>query len=62
MGLTGPLLKPDIKLDIFFPANPAIKEKLQSYFNDGNNLNTQALSLIIQRRFAPGTVQVLQPN
>lgn len=55
MGLTGPLLKPDIKLDIFFPANPAIKEKLQSYFNDGNNLNTQALSLIIQRRFAPGT-------
>jgi hypothetical protein len=55
MGLTGLLMKPDIKLDIFFPANPAIKEELQSYFNDGNNLNTQALSLIIQRRFAPGT-------
>lgn len=55
MGLTGLLMKPDIKLDIFFPANPAIKEELQSYFNDGNNLNTQSLSLIIQRRFAPGT-------
>ena len=55
MGLTGLLMKPDIKLDIFFPANPAIKEELQSYLNDGNNLNTQALSLIIQRRFAPGT-------
>jgi len=55
MGLTGLLMKPDIKLDIFFPANPAIKEELQSYFNDGNNMNTQALSLIIQRRFAPGT-------
>ncbi len=55
MGLTGLLLKPDIKLDIFFPANPAKKEEFQSYFNDGNNLNTQALSLIIQRRFAPGT-------
>lgn len=55
MGLTGLLMKPDIKLDIFFPANPAIKDELQSYFNDGNNLNTQALSLIIQRRFAPGT-------
>ena len=55
MGLTGLLMKPDIKLDIFFPANPAIKEELQSYFNDGNNLNTQALSLIIQRRFAPGS-------
>jgi hypothetical protein len=55
MGLTGLLLKPDIKLDIFFPANPAIKDELQSYFNDGNNLYTQALSLIVQRRFAPGT-------
>ncbi|GAB1463767.1 translocation/assembly module TamB domain-containing protein [Pedobacter sp.] len=55
MGLSGLLMKPDIKLDIFFPANPAIKDELQSYFNDGNNLNTQALSLIIQRRFAPGT-------
>ncbi|WP_225871371.1 translocation/assembly module TamB domain-containing protein [Pedobacter cryotolerans] len=57
MGLTGLLLQPDIKLDIFFPANPAKKEEFQSYFNDGNNLNTQALSLIIQRRFAPGTGQ-----
>lgn len=57
MGLTGLLMKPDIKLDIFFPANPAVKEELQAYFNDGNNLSTQALSLIIQRRFAPGTGQ-----
>lgn len=55
MGLSGLLLKPDIKLDIFFPANPAVKEELQAYFNDGNNLNKQALSLIIQRRFAPGS-------
>ena len=57
MGLSGSLLQPDIKLDIFFPANPAKKEEFQSYFNDGNNLNTQALSLIIQRRFAPGSGQ-----
>ncbi|MES2418545.1 MAG: translocation/assembly module TamB domain-containing protein [Bacteroidota bacterium] len=55
MGLSGLLLKPDIKLDIFFPASPAVKEELQAYFNDGNNLNTQALSLIIQRSFAPGS-------
>lgn len=55
MGLSGLLLKPDIKLDIFFPANPGIKEELQGYFNDINNLNRQAFSLIIQRRFAPGT-------
>ncbi|MEJ7560855.1 MAG: translocation/assembly module TamB domain-containing protein [Pedobacter sp.] len=55
MGLTGSLLKPDIKLDIFFPSNPAIKEEMQSYFNDDNNRNLQALSLIIRRSFAPGT-------
>ena len=55
MGLTGPLLKPEIKLDIFFPSNPAIKEEMQSYFSDDNNRNLQALSLIIRRSFAPGT-------
>lgn len=54
MGLSGLLLKPDIKLDIFFPSNPVIKEELQAYFNDLNNLNMQAFSLIIRRSFAPG--------
>lgn len=54
MGLTGLLLKPDIKLDIFFPSNPAVKEDLQAYFNDPNNLNLQAFSLIIRRSFSPG--------
>jgi hypothetical protein len=54
MGLSGLLLKPDIKLDIFFPSNPAVKEDLQSYFNDPNNLNLQAFSLIIRRSFSPG--------
>jgi hypothetical protein len=55
MGLSGLLLKPDIKLDIYFPSNPGIKEDFQAYFNDSNNLNLQALSLIIRRSFAPGT-------
>ncbi len=55
MGLTGLLLKPDIKLDVFFPSNPAIREEMQSYFNDDNNRNLQALSLIIRRSFAPGS-------
>jgi hypothetical protein len=55
MGLSGLLLKPDIKLDIFFPSNPGIKEEFQAYFNDSNNMNLQALSLIIRRSFAPGT-------
>ncbi|KLT63625.1 hypothetical protein AB669_21160 [Pedobacter sp. BMA] len=54
MGLTGLLLQPDIKLDINFPAQPAIKEELQTYFSDVNNLNLQAFSLIIRRSFAPG--------
>jgi len=54
MGLSGLLLKPDIKLDINFPSQPAIKEELQTYFSDQNNLNLQAFSLIIRRSFAPG--------
>ncbi|WP_412467490.1 translocation/assembly module TamB domain-containing protein [Pedobacter sp. KLB.chiD] len=54
MGLTGLLLKPDIKLDIDFPSQPSIKEELQTYFSDQNNLNLQAFSLIIRRSFAPG--------
>jgi hypothetical protein len=54
MGLTGLLLQPDIKLDINFPAQPSIKEELQTYLSDQNNLNLQAFSLIIRRSFAPG--------
>ncbi|MCY1512177.1 TamB, inner membrane protein subunit of TAM complex [compost metagenome] len=54
MSMDGTLLDPAPKLDIFFPANPAIKEELQAYFNDANNLYNQALSLILLRRFAPG--------
>ena len=55
MGLSGLLTQPDIKLDIFFPSNPSIKEELQAYFSDENNLNLQAFSLIIRRSFAPGS-------
>lgn len=55
MGLSGLLLKPEIKLDVFFPSNPSIKEELQAYFSDSNNLNLQAFSLIIRRSFAPGS-------
>ncbi len=55
MDLSGLLLKPDIKLDIFFPASPSVKEELQAYLSDGDNTKYQALSVIIQRRFAPGS-------
>lgn len=54
MGLTGLLLQPDIKLDIFFPANPVIKDEFQSYFNDQENRALQAVNLILRRSFAPG--------
>jgi hypothetical protein len=54
MGLTGLLLQPDIKLDINFPTLPAVKDELQTYLSDQNNLNLQAFSLIIRRSFAPG--------
>lgn len=54
MGLTGLLLQPEIKLDINFPSQPSIKEQLQTYLSDQNNLNLQAFSLIIRRSFASG--------
>ncbi|WP_245580870.1 translocation/assembly module TamB domain-containing protein [Daejeonella oryzae] len=55
MKLKGSLLQPDIVFDINFPADAYIKDELQSYFSDVNNVNQQALSLIIRRSFAPGT-------
>src|SRR5699024_6744277 len=35
-----------------------VKDELQSYFNDVNNKNTQALSLIVRRSFSPNTGSV----
>ncbi len=55
MTLSETLLQPKIDLDIFFPANPAIKQELQAYLSNGDALNLQAFSLLIQRKFAPGT-------
>ncbi|MDQ7949372.1 MAG: translocation/assembly module TamB domain-containing protein, partial [Pedobacter sp.] len=34
---------------------PAVKDELQAYFSDNDNLRFQAFSLLIQRRFASGT-------
>ena len=59
MNLKGSLLQPDIVFDINFPADGYIKDELQSYFSDVNNVNSQALSLIIRRSFTPGTVNDL---
>lgn len=55
MILNGSLLHPDISFGINFPSDSYIKDELQSYFSDANNINQQALSLIVRRSFAPGT-------
>ncbi len=55
MNLSGPLLTPNIVFDINFPADAYIRDELQSYFSDINNVNQQALSLIVRRSFAEGS-------
>ncbi len=62
MNLSGPLLTPNIVFDINFPANAYIKDELQSYFSDANNVNQQALSLIVRRSFAEGSGANLDLN
>ena len=54
MNLSGDLLKPDIGFDINFPTDSYVKDELQSYLSDVNNVNQQALSLIVRRSFTPG--------
>lgn len=55
MNLNGNLMRPDITFGINFPNEPYIKDELQSYLSDVNNVNQQALSLIVRRSFAPGS-------
>jgi hypothetical protein len=54
MNLSGNLLKPDIGFDLNFPTDSYVKDELQSYLSDVNNVNQQALSLIVRRSFTPG--------
>lgn len=54
MNLSGNLLKPDISFDLDFPSDTYVKDQLQGYFSDVNNVNTQALNLIVRRSFIPG--------
>src|SRR5690606_38402189 len=55
MILNGNLLHPEISFGINFPTDSYVKDELQSYLSDANNVNQQALSLIVRRSFAPGT-------
>ncbi|MBC8054299.1 MAG: translocation/assembly module TamB [Sphingobacteriaceae bacterium] len=55
MTLNGVLTRPGIKFDINFPQEPYIKTELESYFNDVNNVNQQAISFIARGSFASNT-------
>ncbi len=55
MLIKGTLEQPDITFDLNFPQNPYIKDQLQSYLSDANNVNQQALSLIVRRSFTPSS-------
>jgi hypothetical protein len=55
MYLKGSLLNPSIDFDLNFPANTSVKDELQGYLNDVNNVNQQALSLIVRRSFSEGS-------
>src|SRR5690606_31905971 len=55
MELNGNLMRPGINFGLDFPADPYVKDELQSYLSDVNNVNQQALSLIVRRSFIPGS-------
>lgn len=55
MIISGTLSSPDISFDLNFPLNPYIKDELQAYLSDANNVNQQALSLIVRRSFTAST-------
>ncbi len=55
MHLSGSLTHPDISFSLDFPIDAYVKDELQNYFSDINNVNQQALSLIVRRGFNPGT-------
>lgn len=54
MNLSGNLMRPEITFDLNFPNEPYVRDELQSYLSDANNVNQQALSLILRRSFTPG--------
>src|SRR5690606_15023306 len=55
MNLNGNLMQPDITFGLNFPNDPYVKDELQSYLSDANNVNQQTLSLIVRRSFTPGS-------
>src|SRR5690606_19803870 len=51
MNLNGNLMRPDITFGLNFPNDPYVNDELQSYLSDANNVNQQALSLIVRWSF-----------
>ncbi len=51
MIIKGTLSQPDVSFDLNFPQTPYVKDELQAYLSDANNVNQQALSLIVRRSF-----------
>lgn len=57
MILKGTLSQPDVSFDLNFPQSPYVKDELQGYLSDINNVNQQAISLIVRRSFTPASTQ-----
>ncbi|GHE23081.1 translocation/assembly module TamB domain-containing protein [Sphingobacterium griseoflavum] len=57
MILKGTLSQPEVSFDLNFPQDPYVKDELQGYLSDGNNVNQQAISLIVRRSFTPASTQ-----
>jgi len=56
MVLRGTLSQPEVSFALDFPQHPYIKDELQGYLSDANNVNQQAISLIVRRSFIPGSM------
>src|SRR5690606_13129552 len=57
MILKGTLSQPDVSFDLNFPQTPYVKDELQGYLSDVNNVNQQAISLIVRRSCTPASTQ-----
>ena len=54
LTMTGKLMKPDVKYDIYLPnANEENRLKLANATSSSDELNKQFISLLIQNRFVP---------
>lgn len=56
ISLSGNLLKPTIDFDLNFPADAAVRDDLQLYLSDVNNVYTQAISFVASGQFTGGAV------